>query len=138
MVLSYIMLFTGPRKNSEPKNFCCFFPGRDQFYKAVFVGFVVPGAPRRLNRVGGCVCCFWARDRTCDKASDLPLHHGGFSVFFQGRVKYYRRLFFVDLLFREHPKVEPGGWFLLLCLEKPRIEPLVYLFIYLFFLRRVT
>ena len=30
------------------------------------------------------------------------------------------------LLSREHPKVEQGGWFLLLCLEKPMIEALVY------------
>ena len=32
----------------------------------------------------------------------------------------------MELLSREHPKVEPGGWFLLLCLEKTRIEALVY------------
>ena len=29
----------------------------------------------------------------------------------------------MGLLLREHPKAQPGGCFLLLFLEKPRIEP---------------
>ena len=50
----------------------------------------------------------------------------GEALFFSGRDQYYRRLFFFFLwvlLFREHPKAQPGGWFLLMVLEKPGIEP---------------
>ena len=34
-----------------------------------------------------------------------------FFFFFPGRDQYYRRLFFVGLLFREHPKAQPEGGF---------------------------
>ena len=44
-------------------------------------------------------------------------------IFFPGRDQYYSRLFFVGLLSREHSKAQPGGWFLLLFLEKPGVEP---------------
>ena len=44
--------------------------------------------------------------------------------FFPGRDQYYRRLFFVGLLFREHPKAQPEGGFR----RSPgsNLRPLVY------------
>ena len=37
------------------------------------------------------------------------LYNYVFFFFFSGRDQYYRRLFFVGLLFREHPKAQPEG-----------------------------
>ena len=78
------ILFTGPSKNSEPKHFCCFFPGRDQYYEVVFVGFVVAGAPEGSTEYE---VVFWPGIEPATRRVTYPLHHGGFSAFFLGETR---------------------------------------------------
>ena len=86
--------------------FFFFFPGRDQYYRRLFLWVCCSGSTRRLNREFN--CCFWRSLGSnlrplVYKASNLTtaprrlIFFFFFFFFFPGRDQYYMRLYLLRL-----------------------------------------